>query len=112
MDKSLEGQLNELMMKNQKKFYELIERAASNFKEKYNKELYIKNKERLRILDGSSPSDYFTSMEIVEDWIDKCIDDIRNYIKPFSYPLFVYLYIDLILKDYWTEGTINIFTNN
>jgi hypothetical protein len=106
MERNIESQLNELMMKNSKKFAELIEKAASNFKEKYNKELYIKNKERLRILDGSSPSDYFTSLEIVEEWIDKCIDDIRNFIKPFSYPLFVYMYLDLILKDYWNEGKV------
>jgi hypothetical protein len=116
MDKNLENQLNELMMKNSKKFAELIEKAANNFKDKYNRELYIKHKDRLRILDGSNPSDYFTSLQIVEDWIDKCIDDIRNYIMPFSYPLFVYMYLDLILKDYWTEGIlifsyINSFLN-
>jgi hypothetical protein len=40
----------------------------------------------------------------VEDWIDKCIDEIRNFIKPFSYPLFVHLYLDLILKEQWVEG--------
>ena len=104
MERNLEVQLNELMMKNQKKFSELIEKASNNFREKFNKELYIKNRERTRILDGSNSSDYFTSLEVVEDWIDKCIDEIRNYLKPFSYPLFVYLYIDLILKDFWTEG--------
>lgn len=104
MEKNLEIQLNELMMKNQKKFGELIEKAASNFKDKCNKDLYIKNKEKFRILDGSNPSDYSTSFEILRDWIDKCIDDIRNYIKPYEYPLFVYLYLDLIIKDYWDEG--------
>jgi hypothetical protein len=92
------------MMKNNKKFVELIEKATTNFREKYNKEIYIKNRESLRILDGSSPSDFFTSLEIVEDWIEKCIDDIRNYIKPISYPLFVYLYLELILRDFWSEG--------
>jgi transcription initiation factor TFIID subunit 5 len=92
------------MMKNPKKFTELIERTTNSFKEKCNKEIYIKNKDRLRILDGSTPSDYFVSLEIVEDWMDKCIDDIRNYVKPFSYPLFVHLYLDLISKDCWGEG--------
>jgi DNA repair exonuclease SbcCD ATPase subunit len=111
MEKNLEIQLNELMMKNNKKFVELIEKATHNFREKYNKEIYIKNKESLRILDGSSPSDFFASLEIVEDWIEKCIDDIRNYIKPVSYPLFVYLYLELILRDYWSEGRKIILKN-
>jgi hypothetical protein len=105
MEKNLESQLNELMMKNNKKFVELIEKATSSFKEKFNKEIYIKQKDKLRILDGSNPSDSFSSLEIVENWIEKCIDDIRNFIKPLSYPLFVYLYLDLIAKDLWTEGT-------
>ncbi len=104
MDKNLEGQLNELMTKNPKKFTELIERTASAFREKCNKDLYIKSRERMRILDGTAPQDYFLSLEIIEDWMDKCIDDIRNYVKPFSYPLFVYLYLDLILKDLWDDA--------
>ncbi len=108
MEKSLETQLNELMMKNNKKFLDLIEKATLNFREKFNKEIYIKNRESLRILDGSNPSDFFSSFEIVEDWIEKCIDDIRNYIKPVSYPLFVYLYLELISRDHWAEGKIVI----
>lgn len=103
MDKNLENQLNELMTKNQKKFTELIERATFNYKEKFNKEISLKTKQR--ILDGTSPQDYFTSHEIIVDWIDKCIDDVRNFIKPISYPMFVYLYLELIMKDYWDEGT-------
>jgi hypothetical protein len=109
MEKNLELQLNELMTKNNKKFVELIEKATHNFREKYNKEIHIKHRESLRILDGSSPSDFFTSLEIVENWIEKCIDDIRNYIKPVSYPLFVYLYFELILKDFWAEGKKILF---
>ena len=70
----------------------------------YNKEIYSKTKDRLKILDGSKASDYFLSMEFVEEWIDKSIDEIRNHIKQISYPLFVYLYIELIMKDLWTEG--------
>ena len=106
MDKNLESQLNELMIKNQKKFTELIEKASHNFREKFNKDLLIKNKEKFRILDGSTAEDYFTSLEIIEFWIDKSIDDIRNYIKPISYPLFVYLYLELIQKDLWEECII------
>ena len=104
MDKSLEIQLNELMAKNQRKFAELIEKAASNFHEKYNKELLIKGHERLRILDGSDPADHFLALQKVEDWIEKSLDDVRNFIRPFSYPLFVYLYLDLIKEDHWAEG--------
>jgi hypothetical protein len=107
MEKNLENQLYELMTKNQKKFTELIEKATSSFKEKYNKELMSRNKDKYRIMDGSSVEDYFKSIEIVNDWIDKSIDDIRNYIKPISYPLFVYLYLELIQKDYWDEGIQN-----
>jgi len=104
MERGLELQLNELMMKNQKKFIELIEKATGNFKEKFNKEIYSKTKDRLRILDGSKASDYFISMEFVEEWIDKSIDEVRNHIKQIAYPLFVYLYIELILKDLWQDG--------
>jgi len=106
MERGLEIQLNELMIKNQKKFIELIEKATGNFKEKFNREIYSKTKDRLRILDGSKPSDYFISMEFVEDWVDKSIDEVRNHIKQISYPLFVYLYIELILKDLWQNGNI------
>lgn len=104
MDKNLENQLNELMTKNHRKFAELIEKAASNFREKYNRDLLIRGQERLRILDGSDPSDHFLALQKVEDWIEKSIDDVRNFIKPFSYPLFVYLYLDLIKEDHWVEG--------
>ena len=104
MEKNIEIQLNELMTKNQKKFIEIIEKATENFCEKYNKEIYSKTNDRLKILDGSKASDYFLSMEFVEEWIDKSIDEIRNHIKQISYPLFVYLYIELIMKDLWTEG--------
>jgi hypothetical protein len=108
MDKILETQLNELMTKNQKKFVELIEKTSNSFKERYNRDLqFIRNKE-IHVLDGSSPNDYYQSLEIIDTWIDKSIDDIRNYIKPISYPLFVYLYLELIQKDHWEEGMIII----
>jgi hypothetical protein len=106
MEKNLENLLYDLMSKNQKKFTELMERANSNFREKYNKELVSRNKDKYHIMDGSSIDDYFKSMEILIEWIDKSIDDIRNYIKPVSYPLFVYLYLELIQKDYWEEGIL------
>ena len=112
MEKNLENQLNELMTKNQKKFIEVIEKATENFREKYNKEIYSKTKDRLKILDGSKASDYFLSMEFVEDWIDKSIDEIRNHIKQVSYPLFVYLYIELIMKDLWLDGNFNLIKVN
>jgi hypothetical protein len=108
MEKTLEAQLNELMMKNPKKYAEILEKASVNYKEKFNKDLLIRGREKQRILDGTSVQDYFRSLEMIETWIDKCIDDVRNYIKPISYPLFVYLYLELILKEYWKEGTFNI----
>jgi hypothetical protein len=104
MDKTLETQLNEFMNKNPKKFLELMEKTSYGYKERFNKDLmFIRNKE-IHVLDGSSPDDYFQSLEMVENWIDKSIDDIRNYIKPMSYPLFVYLYLELIQTDHWKEG--------
>src|SRR5689334_14713171 len=109
MDKSLENQLLELLNKNQKKFNEIIDRTISTFKEKHNKEIYVRGRDKLRILDGSNPQDHFTSLQMMEDWIEKCIDDIRNYIKPFSYPIFVYLYLDLIFRDNWPEGIYSLF---
>jgi len=112
MDKNIESQLYDLMNTNEKKFAELLERAASNFKEKFKKEIPLKSRDRLHILDGSTPSDYFTSLEILEDWIDKCIDDVRNSIKPFSYPLFVHLYLDLIRKGFWNEGNLKFIRIN
>jgi hypothetical protein len=104
MDKNLENQLNELMAKNPRKFADLIEKTANNFREKFNKEIYIKGQDKLHILDGSDPWDHTIALQKVENWIEKSVDDVRNFIKPFSYPLFVYLYLDLIREDHWTEG--------
>jgi hypothetical protein len=99
---NLESQLNELMIKNPKKFIELIERTNCNYKEKYNRDY----KTKIKILDGNNSDDYFNSLDILNNWIDKCIDEIRNHIKQISYPLFVYLYLELINKDLWDEGKI------
>jgi hypothetical protein len=108
-DKLLESQLYELITKNQRKFSEIIDKTISAFKEKHNKEIFIRNREKVKILDGTNSQDHFSSLLIVEDWIDKCIDDIRNYIRPFSYPIFVYLYLDLILRDWWAEGIYTLY---
>jgi hypothetical protein len=104
MEKNLEAQLNELMVKNHKKFLELMEKTSQSFKDRCGKDFSFRNKENFHIMDGSSSDDYFRSLETVENWIDKSIDDIRNYIKPLSYPLFVHLYLDLIQKELWDEG--------
>ena len=103
-DKNIEAQLLELMTKNQRKFAEIIEKSANAFKDRYNKEIFFKNKDQLQILDGSSFQDYFLSLEMLEEWMEKCIDEIRMYIQPISYPLFVYLYLELILKNMWNEA--------
>lgn len=100
---SLEIQLNELMTKNPKKFIELMEKTNVNYKEKYNKDYKTKSK----VLDGTNSEDYFNSLEIVNNWIDKCIDEVRNYVKQISYPLYVHLYLELINKDKWEEGKQN-----
>lgn len=103
-DKNIEAQLLELMTKNQRKFTEIIEKSANAFKDRYNKEIFFKSKNQLQILDGSSFQDYFLSLEMLEEWMEKCIDEIRMYIQPISYPLFVYLYLELILKNMWSEA--------
>ena len=46
--------------------------------------------------NGNSIEDYFESLRLIEDWIQKCIDEIRIYLKPICYPLFVHLYLELL----------------
>ena len=103
-EKVLESQLLEIMAKNPRKFTEIMEKSSMAFKEKFNREMQFKNKEQIQIIDGSVVQDYFTSLEMLEQWMQKCIDEIRMYIQPISYPLFVYLYLELILKNYWDEA--------
>mmetsp|Transcript_38505 Transcript_38505/g.39934 ORF Transcript_38505/g.39934 Transcript_38505/m.39934 type:complete len:590 (-) Transcript_38505:36-1805(-) len=48
-----------------------------------------------------SHSDCF---DMVRDWINNSLDEIRNHINAVNYPLFVYLYIDLLSKNRLQES--------
>lgn len=110
MDK-IESQLLDLINTNPNKFTEIMEKATSSFKNIHKKELILKNKECLQLVDGSSTQDYFTSLKSIEDWIQKCIDEISIYIKPICYPLFVYLYLELIVNNHLEEAKKFLETN-
>ena len=106
----IESDLNELMNRNQKKFNDLLEKVVRAYKEKYNKEIYFQTKENVQMLDGTSPQHYFKSLDMIEQWMQQCIDEIRIFINPICYPLFVYLYLELIKKNNWNDA--KIFFNN
>lgn len=92
---ALSQQLLELMNSNPKEFSNLLGQASSNFKKKYKKDLILKSDDP-SLKDGSLPEHYFDSLKFIEDWIQKCIDEIKIYLKPICYPLFVYLFIGLL----------------
>ena len=56
-----------------------MEKSSMAFKEKFKREILFKNKEQIQIIDGSVVQDYFTSLEMLEQWMQKCIDEIRLY---------------------------------
>ena len=91
--------LNELMNKDKKQFTNVIREALSNYSKLYNEVPNIKREDK----DGSSPEDYFSSLTMIEDWIQKCIDEIRIYLKPICYPLFVHLYLNLLNSKRYSE---------
>ena len=91
----IEASLFELMKRDPKKFTNVIRQATSNYKKIYNELPLYKNEDQ-SLKDGSSPEDYFSSLTMIEDWIQKCIDEIRIYLKPICYPLFIHLYLNLL----------------
>ena len=99
----MEASLDELMKKDKKQFCNIISQAMSNYNKYYkdvhkdvHKEVNALKNEDKSLKDGSSPEDYFSSLTMIEDWIQKCIDEIRIYLKPICYPLFVHLYLNLL----------------
>ena len=95
----LEQSLLDLMNKDPKRFENVISQVMKKYKTKY-KEMLILKGDDLSLKDGSSPDDFFSSLRMIEDWIQKCIDEIRIYLKPICYPLFVHLYLNLINKHH------------
>ena len=96
---------------NQKEYANIMNIAASKYKEKYKKQLILENNDKSSLKDGSSPQHYFDSLTSIENWIQECIDEIRIYLKPICYPLFIHLYLDLINNKY-TEEAENFLKDN
>ena len=87
--------LKNIMISNPKEFTTIMRLAALNYQDTYKKELVI-YPDGPSLINGSSPQHYFDSLKRIEDWIQKCIDEIKIYLKPICYPLFVYLYLGLL----------------
>ena len=96
--KDLNGYLVSL---NQKDFINFMSEAAKNYQKKFKDQIIIDNKEKSSLIDGSSFSHYYISLDFIEEWIQKCIDEIRIYLKPICYPLFIHLY--LIINNKFKE---------
>ena len=104
-ERKLENILKDILDKNPHKFVEIIENQYKNYREKYGDNLSDYDKLQTQILfDGRNIKDYSYSLESVDEWIDKCIDDIRNNLNVLSYPLYVHLYLSMIQKNFWSEG--------
>lgn len=97
MEKNLENQLNDLMLNNPKKFLEIYQKLQNQVSEKASSKLFkpIFNKQ---VIDGHSLSDFYMSFDLLTEWLDNCLDDVRNHLNVISYPMYVYLYL-LLLKD-------------
>ena len=71
MENHLEKELLELMNKDYKKFSDIIEKCINISKEKYNKEISLKSRNNLNIIDGSTISDYYNSLKLIENVLMK-----------------------------------------
>ena len=103
----LQASLLELMKQDKKKFLSVIEQAKYNYNKMYDDKI---NDPSLK--DGSSHEDYFSSLTMIEDWIQKCIDEIRIYLKPICYPLFVHLYLNLLASKRHSEYAQKFLNEN
>ena len=101
MDKNKQQQntltqtLTEMMNRSPKDFRNIMDQIATNYYSKYKKDLLLKRND-LSLIDGSEAQHFFDSLTLIEDWIEKCIDEIKIYLKPICYPLFVHLYLQLL----------------
>lgn len=102
-DKQIENGLLEMMAKNPDKFEQLICKATKIYKDKSNRESSGRHRNS-QSLDKEKSKEYFNSLTMVQQWIENCLDEIRIYIKPIEYPLFVHLYLDMINKNGWNEA--------
>ena len=110
-NKELFGYLGSL---NQKDFTKFMSEAALNYENKFSDQIIIDNKEKSSLKDGSLPFHYYESLNLIETWIQKCIDEIRIYLKPICYPLFIHLYLSLINNKYYehSENFLKNFRKN
>ena len=90
-----QNNLLDLMTSNRNDFHNLLNYIGTKYKEKFHKFLLIKTNDPSSI-DGSKAQHYYDSLSKIEDWIQKCIDEIKIYLNPICYPLFVYLYLRLL----------------
>ena len=89
-----------LMNLNQKEYKNFMNQAALAYKSKFKTHLILENEDKSSLIDGSSYQHYFDSLTLIENWIEECIDEIRIYLKPICYPLFIHLYLGLINNNY------------
>ena len=106
---NLSQQLSDLMNTYPREFSNLIGQASLDYQRKYKKILILKGDDP-SLKDGSSAEHYFDSLKCIEDWIQKCIDEIKIYLKPICYPLFVYLFLGLLEKH--TDSAHKFLNNN
>ena len=85
------SQMQDLMNLNAKDFSNIIEQLTTSYTKRHKNEV-------LNLIDGKSYQHYFDALNNIEDWIQKCIDEIKIYLKPICYPLFVHLFIKLLEK--------------
>jgi WD40 repeat protein len=93
--KQLFQDLAQLMNSNKSDFHLILDNLGTLYKKKYKKCLVIRPTDSSAI-DGNKPQHFYDSLKLIEDWIQKCIDEIKVYLKPICYPLFVYLYLRLL----------------
>ena len=95
--------LSELSSKNLDLLKEHLESKMNSLLEK-KRTRTDSEKFRLGIrLDGSDPQDYFDSFEIIKNWIETCMDEVRNHLIVIIYPLYVYLFLDMIAKKLFSQ---------
>jgi hypothetical protein len=92
--------LEELKKLDKKDYVKFMNQAAFAYKSKFKTQLILENEDNSTLIDGSSYQHYFDSLTLIENWIQECIDEIRIYLKPICYPLFIHLYLRLINNNY------------
>lgn len=56
------------------------------------------------IFNGDSPSHYTESFELLKKYIDQSLDENKDDLKNIQFPIFVCLFLNMILKKYYKEA--------